>query len=415
MNINDDPEFEEETAMITEEIIRQRMKGIQNEQGVWISPTFPKILYVLDENNVRPGTKYYEITKLAAKCVMKRMMPDFISAKKMRENYDAVFSPMGCRSFLSRWVNPETGEAEWWGRQNLGVCSINLVDVALSANKNIDKFWGILDQRLELCHEALQVKANLLRGTSTEISPIHWRYGAIARLSKDDTIDKVIDQGKCTISLGYIGLHEMCQALLGKSNTSPEGHDLAVAVMEYMNAKCKEWKEKDGLAYGVYGSPAESLTYKFATKTKARFGIIPNVTDHDYLTNSYHICVREHVDAFEKIKFESEFQKLSSGGCISYIELPHSYANLHAVLHVIEYMYENLQYGEINTKSDYCQCCGFDGEIKIDENMEWYCPNCGNRDKSKMNVVRRTCGYLGENFWNEGRTEEIHDRVTHLD
>ena len=414
--LNEDVEYIEETAMIIEEILKQRLKGTKNEVGVYVTTTFPKLLYVLDENNIHNNSKYYYLTQLSARCSAKRLVPDYISAKKMKENYDGeVFPCMGCRSFLSNWKNPETGKYEWYGRQNLGVVTLSLPDVGLSANKDINKFWNILNERLELCKEALLYRIELLRGTPTTISPIHWLHGGISRLSKDDTIDKVIDSGKCTISLGYAGLFECVMALIGESHTTPKGEQLALKIMNYLKMKCEEWKKETGYAFGLYGSPIESTTYKFARCLKQRFGVIEGITDKLYITNSYHVNVQEPIDAFTKMKFESQFQKISSGGAISYIETANLNHNIEAVLTLIKYIYNNIQYCEINTKSDYCQICGFDGEILVDDNLEWYCPNCGNQNKDKMNVIRRTCGYLGGNFWNKGRTQEIKERVLHLD
>lgn len=392
MYLKEDEEYIEEMALIIEEVLKQRILGVKNEQGVYVSPAFPKLLYVLDDNNTYEGSEYYYLTKLAVECVSKRIVPDFISAKKMKEHYDGeVYPCMGCRSFLSPWKD-EDGNYKWYGRQNLGVVTLNLVDVALTANGDIDEFWKVFNKRLELCKEALMLRVDLLRGASSGISPIHWQHGAIARLSKDETIDKVIDSGACSISLGYIGVHETVQALIGESNTTKKGEALAIEIMQHMRDAVDKWKHQTGLGFGLYGSPSESTTYRFATKLKNKFGIVKNVTDKNYITNSYHVHVCEEIDAFSKMAFESQFQQISSGGCISYIEIPNMKHNLDALHRAVEFMYENMQYCEINTKSDYCQVCGFDGEIKIDENMNWYCPNCGNMDKNKMNVVRRTCG-----------------------
>ena len=392
MYLKEDEEYIEEMALIIEEVLKQRILGVKNEQGVYVSPAFPKLLYVLDDNNTYDGSEYYYLTKLAVECVAKRIVPDFISAKKMKEHYDGeVYPCMGCRSFLSPWKD-EDGNYKWYGRQNLGVVTLNLVDVALTANGDIDEFWKVFNKRLELCKEALMLRVDLLRGASSGISPIHWQHGAIARLSKDETIDKVIDSGACSISLGYIGVHETVQALIGESNTTKKGEALAIEIMQHMRDTVDKWKHQTGLGFGLYGSPSESTTYRFATKLKNKFGIVKNVTDKNYITNSYHVHVCEEIDAFSKMAFESQFQQISSGGCISYIEIPNMKHNLDALHRAVEFMYENMQYCEINTKSDYCQVCGFDGEIKIDENMNWYCPNCGNMDKNKMNVVRRTCG-----------------------
>lgn len=393
MYLNEDEEYIEEMAMIIEEVLKQRILGVKNEQGVYVSPSFPKLLYVLDENNVHKDSEYYYLTELAEKCLVKRIVPDFISAKKMKEYYDGeVFPCMGCRSFLSPFIDPTTGKYKWYGRQNLGVVTINLVDIALTAKGDIDKFWSIFDERLALCKEALLLRINLLRGTSSGISPIHWQHGAIARLGKDETIDSVLESGACSISLGYIGLHETVKALIGESHSTPKGEKLAVEIMKYMRNATDTWKKETGYGFGLYGSPSEALTYRFATKLQQRHGIIEGVTDKLYITNSYHYHVCEEVDAFTKMKFESQFQKISSGGNISYIEIPNMYHNMQAIHSVVEFIYENMQYCEINTKSDYCQVCGYDGEIKIDDDLEWYCPNCQNRDRSKMNVVRRTCG-----------------------
>lgn len=414
MYINEDEEYKKETAMIIEEMLRQRIQGIKNEQGVYVTPSFPKLLYVLDENNTYEDSEYFYLTKLAAECVTKRMVPDFISAKIMRQNYDGeVFPCMGCRSFLSPWKDPETGKYKWYGRFNQGVVTINLVDVGLSANKNKELFWSILDKRLELCKQALMLRHENLKGTSTRISPIHFRYGGLARLKKDETIDSLLVNGYSTISLGYAGLYECVMSMLGKSHTTEEGEKFALDIMNFMKNKCELWKKETTIAFGLYGTPLESTTYKFAKCLKQRFGVIPEVTDHDYITNSYHVNVREEIDPFEKLKFESKFQSISSGGAISYVEMENMVDNEEAVIQVMQYIYENIQYAELNGKFDYCHVCGHT-EMKIDENNEWYCPNCGNRDKEKMNVARRTCGYIGDNFFNYGRTAEIKDRVTHL-
>ena len=414
MYINEDEEYKKETAMIIEEMLRQRIQGIKNEQGVYVTPSFPKLLYVLDENNTYEDSEYFYLTKLAAECVTKRMVPDFISAKIMRQNYDGeVFPCMGCRSFLSPWKDPETGKYKWYGRFNQGVVTINLVDVGLSANKNKELFWSILDERLELCKQALMLRHENLKGTSTRVSPIHFRYGGLARLKKDETIDSLLVNGYSTISLGYAGLYECVMSMLGKSHTTEEGEKFALDIMNFMKNKCELWKKETTIAFGLYGTPLESTTYKFAKCLKQRFGVIPEVTDHDYITNSYHVNVREEIDPFEKLKFESKFQSISSGGAISYVEMENMVGNEEAVIQVMQYIYENIQYAELNGKFDYCHVCGHT-EMKIDENNEWYCPNCGNRDKEKMNVARRTCGYIGDNFFNYGRTAEIKDRVTHL-
>lgn len=414
MYLNEDPEYTKEVAMIIEEMLKQRIQGIKNEQGVYVTPSFPKLLYVLDNNNTYEGSEYYYLTELAAECVAKRMVPDFISAKIMRQNYDGeVFPCMGCRSFLSPWKDPKTGKYKWYGRFNQGVVTINLVDVGLSANKDKELFWSILDERLELCKQALMLRHENLKNTSTNISPIHFRHGAIARLGKDDTIDELLINGYSTISLGYAGLYECVMSMLGESHTTENGEKFALEIMQFMKDKCELWKKQTTIAFGLYGAPIESTTYKFAKSLKARFGVIPEVTDHDYITNSYHVNVREDIDPFEKLKFESQFQSISSGGAISYIEMENMVGNEEAVIQVMQYIYENIQYAEMNGKFDYCYTCGHT-EMKIDDNNEWYCPNCGNRDKGKMNVARRTCGYIGDNYWNVGRTKEIKDRVTHL-
>ena len=412
-------------AIIIEETIRQRYQGVKNEAGVWITPAFPKLIYVLEEDNIRPGTPYYYLTELAAKCTAKRMVPDYISEKKMLElkvdknGEGHCYTCMGCRSFLTPYVDPETGKPKYYGRFNQGVVTINLVDVALSSGGNFDKFWKIFDERLDLCHRALQARHKRLLGTPSDAAPILWQYGALARLKKGEKIDKLLFGGYSTISLGYAGLYECVKYMTGKSHTDPEAKPFALSIMQYMNDKCTEWKEAENIDYSLYGTPLESTTYKFAKCLQKRFGIIPDVTDHDYITNSYHVNVREHIDAFTKLKFESEFQKLSPGGAISYIEVPNMQHNIPAVLSVMRFIYDNIMYAELNTKSDYCQCCGYDGEIKIVEDetthkLVWECPNCGNRDQNKMNVARRTCGYIGSNFWNQGRTQEIRDRVVHL-
>lgn len=415
MYISENPEYEKETAMLIEEVLNQRYEGMKNEVGVPVTPSFPKLIFVLDENNVSKDSEYYYLKKLACKCVAKRMMPDFISAKIMKQNYDGeVFPCMGCRSFLSNWKD-ENGKYKWYGRFNQGVVTLNLVDVGLSADKDMDKFWDILDERLRLCYQALMLRHERLEGTSTTISPIHWQYGAIARLSKDDKIDDLLHNGYSTISLGYAGLYECVLSMLGVSHTTEEGEKFALAVMNKLKATCDKWKKDTGIGFGLYGTPLESTTYKFARKLRDRFGVIEGITDKDYITNSYHVNVREEIDAFRKLGFEAQFQKISSGGAVSYVEVTNLNNNLDAIEQIVDYMYDTIQYAEINTKSDYCQVCGFDGEILLDENLEWYCPNCGNRDHKKMNVCRRTCGYLGDNFWNRGRTQDINDRYIHLD
>jgi ribonucleoside-triphosphate reductase len=409
-------------AMVIEEIIRQRYQGVKNEKGAWITAAFPKLIYVLEEDNIRKGTPYYYLTEMCAKCTAKRMQPDYLSEKIMLKNKkteDGVghcYPPMGCRSFLTPYLD-ENGKAKFYGRFNQGVVSINLVDVALSADKDKNKFWSILDERLELCHKALHVRHQNLQGTISNVSPIHWQYGAIARLQKGEKIDKLLENGYSTISLGYAGLYECCMAMFGKSHTDPAVKPFALSVMQHLNDKCAEWKAKEHLGYSVYGTPMETTTYKFAKCLRNRFGVIKEVTDHDYITNSYHVNVREPIDPFTKLQFESEFQLLSPGGAISYIECADMTKNIDAVMAVIQFIYDNIMYAELNTKSDYCQVCGYDGEIKIvtdNGRLEWECPNCGNRDKTKMNVTRRTCGYLGSQFWNQGRTEEIRDRFIHL-
>ena len=417
------PQEKADLAIIIEETIRQRYQGVKNEAGVWITPAFPKLIYVLEEDNIRPGTPYYYLTELAAKCTAKRMVPDYISEKKMLElkvdknGEGHCYTCMGCRSFLTPYVDPETGKPKYYGRFNQGVVTINLVDVALSSGGNFEKFWKIFDERLALCHKALQARHQRLMGTPSDAAPILWQYGALARLKKGEKIDKLLFGGYSTISLGYAGLYECVKYMTGKSHTDPEAKPFALSIMQYMNDKCTEWKEAENIDYSLYGTPLESTTYKFAKCLQKRFGIIPDVTDHDYITNSYHVNVREHIDAFTKLKFESEFQKLSPGGAISYVEVPNMQHNIPAVLSVMKFIYDNIMYAELNTKSDYCQCCGYDGEIKIvedDGKLVWECPKCGNRDQSKMNVARRTCGYIGSNFWNQGRTQEIRDRVVHL-
>lgn len=409
-------------AMVIEEIIRQRYQGVKNEKGAWITAAFPKLIYVLEEDNIRKGAPYYYLTEMCAKCTAKRMQPDYLSEKiilKNKKTEDGVghcYPPMGCRSFLTPYLD-ENGKAKFYGRFNQGVVSINLVDVALSADKDKNKFWFILDERLELCHKALRVRHQNLKGTISNVSPIHWQYGAIARLQKGEKIDKLLENGYSTISLGYAGLYECCMAMFGKSHTDPAVKPFALSVMQHLNDKCAEWKAKEHLGYSVYGTPMETTTYKFAKCLRERFGVIKEVTDHDYITNSYHVNVREPIDPFTKLQFESEFQLLSPGGAISYIECADMTKNIDAVMAVIQFIYNNIMYAELNTKSDYCQVCGYDGEIKIvtdNGRLEWECPNCGNRDKTKMNVTRRTCGYLGSQFWNQGRTEEIRDRFIHL-
>ena len=411
----------DDLAMIIEEVMRQRMQGVKNEKGVWITPAFPKLIYVLDEDNVTEDAKYWYLTELAAKCTAKRMVPDYISAKVMKSlKQGNVYTCMGCRSFLTvedSQRNPD-GSHKFYGRFNQGVVTINLVDVACSSDGDMDRFWEILEERLELCHRALRCRHERLLGTVSDVAPILWQHGALARLKKGETIDKLLYNGYSTISLGYAGLYEMCVRMVGKSHTTEEGQEFALKVMQKLNDKCKEWKEAENISYSVYGTPMESTTYKFAKCLQKRFGIIPGVTDKNYITNSYHVHVTEHIDAFSKLKFESEFQKLSPGGAISYVEVPNLQNNIPAVLSVMKFIYDNITYAELNTKSDYCECCGYDGEIQIKTDdsgkLVWECPNCGNRDQDKMFVARRTCGYIGTQFWNQGRTQEIKDRVLHL-
>ena len=417
------PQEKADLAIIIEETIRQRYQGVKNEAGVWITPAFPKLIYVLEEDNIRPGAPYYYLTELAAKCTAKRMVPDYISEKKMLElkvdknGEGHCYTCMGCRSFLTPYVDPETGKPKYYGRFNQGVVTINLVDVALSSGGNFEKFWKIFDERLDLCHRALQARHKRLLGTPSDAAPILWQYGALARLKKGEKIDKLLFGGYSTISLGYAGLYECVKYMTGKSHTDAGAKPFALSVMQHMNDKCTEWKKAENMDYSLYGTPLESTTYKFAKCLQKRFGIVPGITDKNYITNSYHVHVSEHIDAFTKLKFESEFQKLSPGGAISYVEVPNMQDNLEAVISVLQFIYDNIMYAELNTKSDYCQCCGYDGEIKIvedDGKLVWECPKCGNRDQNKLNVARRTCGYIGTQFWNQGRTQEIKDRVLHL-
>ena len=417
------PQEKADLAIIIEETIRQRYQGVKNEAGVWITPAFPKLIYVLEEDNIRPGTPYYYLTELAAKCTAKRMVPDYISEKKMLElkvdknGEGHCYTCMGCRSFLTPYVDPETGKPKYYGRFNQGVVTINLVDVALSSGGNFEKFWKIFDERLALCHKALQARHQRLMGTPSDAAPILWQYGALARLKKGEKIDKLLFGGYSTISLGYAGLYECVKYMTGKSHTDAGAKPFALSVMQHMNDKCTEWKKAENMDYSLYGTPLESTTYKFAKCLQKRFGIVPGITDKNYITNSYHVHVSEHIDAFTKLKFESEFQKLSPGGAISYVEVPNMQDNLEAVMSVLQFIYDNIMYAELNTKSDYCQVCGYDGEIKIvedDGKLVWECPKCGNRDQNKLNVARRTCGYIGTQFWNQGRTQEIRDRVLHL-
>ena len=411
----------DDLAMIIEEVMLQRMQGVKNEKGVWITPAFPKLIYVLDEDNITEGSKYWHLTELAAKCTAKRMVPDYISAKIMKElKKGEVYPCMGCRSFLTVEDSQmlPNGRHKFYGRFNQGVVTINLVDVACSSEGDMERFWQILDERLELCHRALRCRHERLLGTISDVAPILWQNGALARLKKGETIDKLLYNGYSTISLGYAGLYEMCMRMLGKSHTDPEAKPFALKVMQRLNDKCKEWREAENISYSVYGTPMESTTYKFAKCLQKRFGIIPGVTDKNYITNSYHVHVSEKIDAFSKLKFEAEFQKLSPGGAISYIEVPNMQTNIPAVLSVMQFIYNNIMYAELNTKSDFCEKCGYDGEIKIVEDeagkLVWECPNCGNRDQNKLFVARRTCGYIGTQFWNQGRTQEIRDRVLHL-
>ena len=417
------PQEKADLAIIIEETIRQRYQGVKNEAGVWITPAFPKLIYVLEEDNIHPGDPYYYLTELAAKCTAKRMVPDYISEKKMLElkvdknGEGHCYTCMGCRSFLTPYVDPETGKPKYYGRFNQGVVTINLVDVALSSGGNFEKFWKIFDERLALCHKALQARHQRLMGTPSDAAPILWQYGALARLKKGEKIDKLLFGGYSTISLGYAGLYECVKYMTGKSHTDAGAKPFALSVMQHMNDKCTEWKKAENMDYSLYGTPLESTTYKFAKCLQKRFGIVPGITDKNYITNSYHVHVSEPIDAFTKLKFESEFQELSPGGAISYVEVPNMQDNLEAVISVLQFIYDNIMYAELNTKSDYCQCCGYDGEIKIvedDGKLVWECPKCGNRDQNKLNVARRTCGYIGTQFWNQGRTQEIKDRVLHL-
>ena len=414
LNLQEGDPYLEENAMIVEEVLRQRLEGIKNEKGVYITPAFPKLVYVLDEHNCLKGGKYDYITELAVKCSAKRMYPDYISAKKMRENYEGnVFSPMGCRSFLSPWKD-ETGNYKFEGRFNQGVVSLNLPQIGILARGDEEKFWQLLDQRLQLCFEALMCRHNALKNVRSDSSPIHWQYGAIARLPKGAPIEPLLYSGYSSISLGYIGLYEVTKLVKGCSQTTPEGQAFSLKVMERLRSACDTWKKETNIGFALYGTPAESLCYRFARIDKERFGTIPDVTDKGYYTNSYHVDVREHIDAFSKFTFESQFQKISTGGCISYVEIPNMRHNLEALKEVVRFIYDNIQYAEFNTKSDYCQCCGYDGEITINDDLQWECPVCHNTDQAKMNVTRRTCGYLGENYWNVGKTKEIKSRVLHL-
>ena len=417
------PQEKADLAIIIEETIRQRYQGVKNEAGVWITPAFPKLIYVLEEDNIRPGTPYYYLTELAAKCTAKRMVPDYISEKKMLElkvdknGEGHCYTCMGCRSFLTPYVDPETGKPKYYGRFNQGVVTINLVDVALSSGGNFEKFWKIFDERLDLCHRALQARHKRLLGTPSDAAPILWQYGALARLKKGEKIDKLLFGGYSTISLGYAGLYECVKYMTGKSHTDAGAKPFALSVMQHMNDKCNAWKKAENMDYSLYGTPLESTTYQFAKCLQKRFGIVKGITDKNYITNSYHVHVSEPIDAFTKLKFEADFQRLSPGGAISYVEVPNMQDNLEAVMSVLQFIYDNIMYAELNTKSDYCQVCGYDGEIKIvedDGKLVWECPKCGNRDQNKLNVARRTCGYIGTQFWNQGRTQEIKDRVLHL-
>ena len=423
MHLEEAPEgrTRDDLALCIEEVLKQRMQGVKNEKGVWITPAFPKLIYVLDDCNIREDAPYWHLTEIAAECTSKRLVPDYISAKVMRElKKGNVYTCMGCRSFLTVEESQKNadGSYKFYGRFNQGVVTINLVDVACSSYGNMDKFWEILDERLELCHRALRLRHERLLGTPSDVAPILWQYGAIARLKKGETIDKLLYNGYSTISLGYAGLCEMCYRMVGKSHTTDEGREFALKVMQRLNDKCAEWKAAENISYSVYGTPMESTTYKFAKALQRRFGVIPHVTDKNYITNSYHVHVEEEIDAFQKLKFESDFQKLSPGGAISYVEVPNMQDNIPAILEVMKYIHENIMYAELNTKSDFCEECGYSGEIKIVEDAEgklvWECPNCGNRNQDKMSVARRTCGYIGTQFWNQGRTQEIKDRVLHL-
>ncbi len=421
MYLGETEEYKEELAMIIEEFLKQRIEGMKNEKGVFITPAFPKLLYVLEEDNIHEDSKYWYLTELAAKCTAKRLVPDYISEKIMKQskidkNGEGHCYPcMGCRSFLTPYVDPDTNEPKYYGRFNQGVVTINLPDVGLTADKDFDAFWKILDERLELCHRALQIRHKRLSKATSDVAPILWQHGALARLPKGESIHDLLHNGYSTLSLGYAGLYECVKAMTGKSHTDPEGKEFALQVMQRLNDKCKEWKEAEKIDYSVYGTPIESTTYKFAKCLRERFGVVKGITDRDYITNSYHVPVFEAIDPFEKLKLESEFQKLSPGGAISYIETANLTSNIPAVLEVVKFIYDNIMYAELNTKSDYCQKCGFDGEILIDDNMEWYCPNCGNRDHNTLNVARRTCGYIGTRFWNKGRTQEIKERYVHID
>ena len=426
MYLNEVPEgqISNDLKLIIEEVLRQRIKGVKNESGVWITPAFPKLIYVLDEDNITEGSKYWDVTCLAAECTAKRLVPDYISAKKMKElkvdknGNSNVYTCMGCRSFLTPYVDPATNKPKYYGRFNQGVVTLNLVDIACSSGGDMTKFWNIFDERLDLCYRALMCRHNRLLGTPSDVAPILWQYGALARLKKGETIDKLLFGGYSTISLGYAGLYECVKYMTGKSHTDPAAKDFALSVMQKMNDACQTWKKQENIDFSVYGTPLESTTYKFSKCLQKRFGKIPGVTDKNYITNSYHVHVTEEIDAFTKLSFESEFQRLSPGGAISYVEVPNMQDNIPAVLSVMQYIYDHIMYAELNTKSDYCQCCGYNGEIQVVDNGEgklvWRCPNCGNENQDKMNVARRTCGYIGTQFWNQGRTQEIKERVLHL-
>lgn len=419
----DDQLLRDDLAMIIKEVLRQRYQGVKNEQGVYITPAFPKLLYFLEEDNAHPGTKYWDVTEAAIRCSLHRMVPDYISEKIMLQNKidkngnGNAYPCMGCRSFLTPYIDPETGKGKYYGRFNQGVVTVNLPFVAMASEKNMDEFWREFDETLELCHRALRIRHERLLGTPSDVAPILWQYGALARLKKGEVIDKLLYGGYSTLSLGYAGLYEAVYYLTGHSHTEPEGEPLATAIMQRMNDKCNEWKTAENIDYSLYGTPLESTTYKFAKALKQHFGVVENVSSHNYVTNSYHVCVREKINAFDKLKFESKFQKLSPGGAISYVEIPNMENNVEAAEAIVEYIYDNIMYAELNSKSDYCQCCGYSGEIQIvedDGKLVWECPNCGNRDQHKMNVARRTCGYIGTQYWNQGRTQEIRDRVVHV-
>ena len=415
MYINENPEYEKETAMLIHETLRQRITGMKNEVGAYITPAFPKLLYVTDENNIYEDSEYYYITKLAAECVSKRMLPDMISAKKMKEEYDGeVFPCMGCRSFLGLYKDPETNKYKWYGRFNQGVVTLNLVDVGLSSDGDLNIFWNVLEERLMLCYQALMLRHERLKNTPLNTSPIHWKYGGLSRLDGEN-FNELLFNGYSSISLGYAGLYECVMSLIGESHTTEKGQQLALDIMNYLKNKCEQWKKETNIGFSLYGTPLESTTYKLSKCLKKRFGIIPNITDHDYITNSYHVNVREEINAEDKLKFESQFQNISSGGSISYVETCNLSQNIPAVIQLMQYMYENIKYAEMNGKFDYCQECNFEGEILLDENNEWFCPCCGNKNHETLNVARRTCGYIGDNFWNKGRTEEIRDRYIHVD